>query len=56
MHHLRLAQWIIGTIFAFLLGGGLVIAAFVEKKGSPGFADLYPGASMIAAGCAMIAF
>jgi hypothetical protein len=55
MHQLHLARWILGTVFAFLLGAGLVVSAFVEKKGSPAFADLYPGLSTIAAGCGMIA-
>jgi hypothetical protein len=56
MEHLHLARMLFGIVMSFLIGGVLVISAFVEKKGLPGFGDLYPGLSAIAAGCVLLGF
>jgi hypothetical protein len=50
MYHFQLGKMIFAVFVAFIVGVGLIISAFVEKKGAPGFADLYPGLSIFAAG------
>jgi hypothetical protein len=50
MMHLQHAKLIIAPFIAFTIGVFFIISAFVENKGAPGFSDLYPGLSMIAAG------